>query len=163
MIEDVLKRQIPANAPFSSSSVSFQHSPVQGEGCFIGMRNKCVLLIDNSPTIRKVVEITLLREGYEIFSFRDGIDAMRWFAGPQARTPDLMLVDLGLPKLDGYDVIQKFKTKPRFARTACIILSQRDGLVDKMKGSVVGASAYMTKPFTTQDLVVAVRTYLSNT
>ncbi len=125
------------------------------------VKSEFILVIDDSPTIRKVVEMLLRQEGYEIRSFCDGIDAMRWCAGPEARTPDLMLVDLGLPKMDGYDVIQKFKAKPRFANTTCIILSQRDGTVDKLKGRIVGAAAYITKPFTSQELVAVVQTSLA--
>lgn len=161
MIESRLKVRLPAEhpfRPFASSAASFSTvSAAQHERGLPLSTGKFVLLIDNSPTVRHIVEHTLRREGYEVQSFRDGIDAMRWFAEPEARTPDLMLVSLSLPKMDGYEVIQKFKAKPRFAHTTCIILSQRESAVDKLKGIMVGADASITKPFTTQQLLAAVQ------
>jgi|SRR5579883_10029 len=120
-----------------------------------------VLVIDGSPTIQKISEVTLRREGYEVRCFGDGIDAMRWFAGPQARIPDLMLVDLDLPKLDGYRVIQKFKAKSRFAHTACLVLCKHEipgqELLEQM-----GVAGSLRKPFTIQELVTAVQASLAN-
>ena len=124
---------------------------------------KSILVIDDSPTIRKIIEIALCREGYEVMSFHDGIDAMRWLATQGARTPDLVLVDIGLPKMDGYEVIQRFKANQRFANTNYVILSQRDRVVDKLKGTLAGANAFITKPFTIQALLAVVRTYVTGT
>lgn len=121
---------------------------------------KLVLVIDGSPTIQKIIELALRREGYEVCCFRDGIDAMRWFAGPQARTPDLMLVDVDLPKLDGYRVIQKFKAKLRFAHTACLILCERE-MPDNKHMEQLGVAGCLRKPFTIQELVTAVQTSLA--
>lgn len=154
-MQDTVERAFRFPRAFPSGD---QHSPMYRYSP--ATRGEFILLIDDSPTIRRVVEMLLRQEGYEIRSFHDGIDAMKWYAKPEARTPDLMLVDLGLPKIDGYDVIQKFKAKPRFANTVCIILSERDGVVDKLKGRMVGATAYITKPFTSRELVTAVQTSL---
>lgn len=118
---------------------------------------RLVLVIDGSPTIQKIIELALRREGYEVGCFRDGIDAMRWFAGPQARIPDLMLVDLNLPKLDGCCVIQKFKAKPRFAHTACLVLCERE-ITDEIDLEQIGAAGSLRKPFTIQELITAVQT-----
>jgi DNA-binding response OmpR family regulator len=122
---------------------------------------KLILVIDDSPTIQKIVELTLHRAGYEVYPFGDGIEVMRWLARPESRIPDLMLVDLGLPKMDGYELIRKCKARARFATTICVILSQRDGVVDKLKGRMVGAQGYITKPFTTQSLLASVHTFLA--
>ncbi|MBO0795007.1 MAG: response regulator transcription factor [Ktedonobacteraceae bacterium] len=119
-----------------------------------------VLLIDDSATIRQIVTTTLTREGYETQAFADGIAAMRWLAEPGSYLPDLLLVDLGLPKMDGYEVLRRIKGKPLLAQTRCIILSRRLGVMDKIKGRLAGASLYLPKPFTVQALLVAVRASL---
>jgi twitching motility two-component system response regulator PilG len=160
MIEVMSKFQRPTDEAYSISSLV--RVPLQVEGYHFSPSGKFILIIDDSPTIQRIVEMTLRREGHEIRPFGDGVEAMRWFARPEARVPDLMLVDLGLPKIDGYDVIQKFKAKPCFADTVCIILSRRDGIVDKLKGKIVGATAYITKPFTTQELVTTIQTSMAS-
>jgi len=68
--------------------------------------SKFVMVIDDSPTVRKIIETCLRREGYEVKCFADGIQAMQWLLKPEARIPDLVFVDLCLPKLDGYEVIK---------------------------------------------------------
>lgn len=158
MIEVTQKLRVPPKRVYPAQTKPLMSAlPPEGLRCSFLPSDKLILVIDDSLTIRKIVEMTLDREGYQHQSFCDGIEAMRWFARPEARTPDLMFVDLGLPKMDGYGVIQKFKAKPRFAETVCIILSRRDGLVDKLKGKMVGAAGYITKPFTTQELVTTVQ------
>jgi twitching motility two-component system response regulator PilG len=116
----------------------------------------CILLIEDSATLRQIVTTSLTQAGYDTRAFADGIEALRWLAEPGSRVPNLMLVDLGLPKMDGYEVIKRIKTKPQYAHTACIILSRRDGKVDKLKGKLAGATMYLSKPFTIQDLLTAV-------
>lgn len=122
--------------------------------------DRLVLVIEGSPTIQKIIELTLGREGYEVCCFRDGIDAMRWFAEPQAHLPDLMLVDLDLPKLDGYRVIQKLKAKPRLAQTTCLVLCEHEipSRADLEQMDVAGS---LRKPFTIQQLVTAVHTSIA--
>jgi twitching motility two-component system response regulator PilG len=123
---------------------------------------KCVLVIDDSPTVRAVVELALRGEGYKTVSFPDGIAAMQWLSLPESFVPDLIFIDIGLPKLDGYQVIQMFKRNSRFARTVLIMLSGRDGTVDRLKGRVAGAQMYLTKPFTVQELCKAAHTCLAS-
>ena len=123
----------------------------------------CILMIDDSPTVRKIVETTLRREGYDVRAFQDGVEALRWLADPHSRTPDIIFVDIGLPKMDGYQVIRILKTRARFAHTTYIVLSGRDGMVDKLKARIAGAALYITKPFTTQALLAAVRLYARST
>ena len=110
------------------------------------------MVIDDSLVIRKILETCLHRAGYEVKSFPDGVEALHWCATPEARIPALVLVDVGLPKLDGYDVIRLLKAKSALAQTIFVIVSRRDGVLDRLKGRLVGAHAYLTKPFKTQDL-----------
>jgi len=121
---------------------------------------KFILVIDDSPTVRKILETCLRRESFQVESFHDGIEAIRWLIGPQARIPDLVWLDIGLPKMDGYEVAQYLKSRPQFSKTVVVMLTRRDGVIDRLKGRLVGAKAYMTKPFKTQDIVSVTRSLL---
>lgn len=119
-----------------------------------------IMAIDDSPVMRKIFETSLRRAGYGVNSFPDGVAALRWLSTPQARIPALVLVDLGLPKLDGYEVIRHLKARAGFEHTIFLIVSGCDGVVDRLKGRLVGAYAYLTKPFKTQDLLAVVQSKL---
>lgn len=157
----VLQTLSPVQSPVSS--MLYDSRDVQFEDRSLSSTGKFVLVIENSPTIQKIIEMTLQQEGYEVCSFLNGIDAMRWFAEPTARIPDLMLVELDLPKLDGYHIIQKFKAKPRFARTACILLSQYENAERQLKECPYGTITSLRKPFTTQQLIAAAHSYIIRT
>src|ERR1700726_1461939 len=105
-----------------------------------------VIVIDDSPTVCKIIEFCLCREGYEVKSFSDGIQAIRWLTSPQARIPALVFIDRGLPKLDGIDVMRGLKARPVFEQTIFVMISGRDGLLDRIKGRLAGANIYLTKP-----------------
>jgi twitching motility two-component system response regulator PilG len=121
---------------------------------------KFILVIDDSATVRKILETCLRRESFQVESFHDGIEAIRWLTEPQARIPDLVWLDIGLPKMDGYEVARCLKTRPKFSKTVIVMLTRRDGIVDRLKGRLAGARAYMTKPFKTQDIVSVTRSLL---
>ncbi len=121
-----------------------------------------VMVIDDSLVIRKLVETCLHRAGYDIRSFPDGVEALCWLNTTGARIPDLVVVDLGLPRLDGYQVMQQIKARPAMANTRLVILSRRDGVLDRLKGRLVGAHAYLTRPFKTDRLLAVIRTALGD-
>src|SRR5712692_12115109 len=123
---------------------------------------RLVMLIDDSPTICKILETCLHRAGYEVNSFPDGVQALLWLNSSEARTPELIFVDLGLPKLDGYEVIRLLKARPALEHTILVILSRRDGVLDHLKGRLVGAHAYLTKPFKTQQILAVVQAKLES-
>jgi DNA-binding response OmpR family regulator len=125
------------------------------------MMNKLVMVIDDSATVRKIVETCLKREGFDVKSFPDGVEAMRWLTEPEARIPNLVILDIGLPKMDGYEVARRLKTKPQFSNTVIIMLSRRDGMIDKLKGRLAGAKDYLTKPFKTQDIIAVIEAHLN--
>lgn len=114
-----------------------------------------VLIVDDSPTVRKIVELSLQREGYKVHSCVDGLEAMQLLTTPGVRIPDLIVLDIGLPRMDGYEVARRLRSKPQFQRTVIVMLTRRDGIVDRLKGRLAGATVYLTKPFTTQDLLTA--------
>ena len=122
--------------------------------------SKLVMVIDDSNTVRKIIETCLGREGFEVKGFSDGVDAIRWLAEPDARVPDLVVLDIGLPKMDGYEIARRLKTKPQFTNTIIVMLSRRDGVIDRLKGRLAGAREYITKPFKTQEIVSLIESYL---
>ncbi len=95
-----------------------------------------VMVIDDSLVIRKIVETCLHRAGYDIRSFPDGVEALCWLNTTEARIPDLVVVDLGLPRLDHHQVMQQIKARPALARIRLVILSF-------LTGSRGGSSARM--------------------
>jgi DNA-binding response OmpR family regulator len=124
--------------------------------------SKFVMVIDDSATVRKIVETCLRREGFEVNGFNDGVEAMRWLTEPQSRVPDLVLLDIGLPKMDGYEVARRLKSKPQFGNTVIVMLSRRDGVIDRLKGRLAGARDYIAKPFKTQEIISVIESYLGS-
>jgi twitching motility two-component system response regulator PilG len=119
-----------------------------------------VMVIDDSLVVRTILDTCLRRSGYEVKSFEDGLQALGWLNTREAGIPDLILIDLGLPRLDGYEIIKLLKARPALENTVLVILSARDGILDRVKGRLVGAHAYLTKPFRTQTILEAVRMHL---
>jgi twitching motility two-component system response regulator PilG len=118
------------------------------------------MIVDDSQTIRRSAETLLAREGYTVISAGDGYEALAKIA---AHHPDLVFVDIMMPRLDGYQVCSLIKANPHFAKTPVIMLSSRDGLFDRARGRIVGSDEYLTKPFTKDELIGAVRTHLQKT
>ena len=113
-----------------------------------------VMVIDDSSTIRRSAEIFLLQAGCEVILAEDGFDALAKIADHQ---PDVIFVDIMMPRLDGYQTCALIKKNPRFRATPVIMLSSKDGLFDRARGRLVGSDEYLTKPFTKDTLLTAVR------
>lgn len=111
---------------------------------------KKVLVVEDSSTTRKVITITLNKQGYEVFEARDGVEAVNTLAEMR---PDLILLDIILPKMDGYKVLSIIKEDPNLRKIPVIMLTSRDGLLNRVKGKMAGSTAYLTKPFKPQKLV----------
>ena len=122
--------------------------------------SKLVMVIDDSLIVRKIFETSLRREGFESVSYPDGIEALRALAEGRQKIPDLVILDIGLPKMDGYEIARRMKTKPHLANTVIIMLSGRDGVIDRLKGRLAGAKDYITKPFKTQEVISTIYSYL---
>ena len=121
---------------------------------------KLVMVIDDSSTVRKIIETCLGRKGFEVQGFSDGVEAIRWLTKSVAQVPDLVILDVSLPKMDGYEVARRLKSKPQFSNTVIVMLSRHDGVIDKLKGRLVGAKDYLTKPFKTQDIITVIEAHL---
>lgn len=114
--------------------------------------SKLVMIADDSPTIRKIVEVVLAREGYEVVAVPDGVEALRYLLTSDMPPPDLILLDLVMPRLDGLQVARKIKEHPQLKPIPLVILSRRTGIVDRLFARLAGARGYLTKPFTEQQL-----------
>jgi twitching motility two-component system response regulator PilG len=123
--------------------------------------SKLVMIVDDSLTVRKIIETSLKREGIDSVSFADGIEAMRAITEQRLRRiPDLVILDINLPKMDGYEFARRLRTKPQFSSTTIVMLTSRDGVIDRLKGRLAGAKDYITKPFRTQDIMSVLHTHL---
>ena len=115
-----------------------------------------VMVIDDSKTIRRTAESLLKREGYDVVTATDGYEALAKIADHQ---PQIIFVDIMMPRLDGYQTCALIKNHQLFRSTPVIMLSSKDGLFDKARGRIVGSEQYLTKPFTREELLSAIRTH----
>jgi twitching motility two-component system response regulator PilG len=116
-----------------------------------------VMVIDDSNTIRRSAEIFLLQAGCTVILAEDGFDALAKITDHQ---PDLIFVDIMMPRLDGYQTCALIKKNTRFQQTPVVMLSSKDGLFDRARGRMVGSDQYLTKPFTKESLLKAVGTHV---
>ena len=116
-----------------------------------------VLVIDDSKTIRRTAETLLTKEGCEVFTAVDGFDALSKIADHQ---PDIVFVDIMMPRLDGYQTCSLIKHNKVFKQIPVIMLSSKDGLFDRARGRIVGSEHYLTKPFTKDELLGAIEAHV---
>ena len=116
-----------------------------------------VMVIDDSKTIRRTAETLLKREGYVVVTATDGYESLSKIADER---PDIIFIDIMMPRLDGYQTCALIKNNREFRNTPVIMLSSKDGLFDKARGRIVGSEQYLTKPFTKDDLLGAIRRYV---
>jgi len=119
-----------------------------------------VMVIDDSKTIRKTAETLLKKEGCEVITAVDGFDALAKIADSR---PDVIFVDIMMPRLDGYQTCALIKNNSEFKSTPVIMLSSKDGLFDKAKGRIVGSDEYLTKPFGRDELMASIDAHVSLT
>ena len=117
-----------------------------------------ILVVDDSKTIRRTAETLLTKEGCQVFTAIDGFDALSKIADHQ---PDLIFVDIMMPRLDGYETCSLIKHNKMFRETPVIMLSSKDGLFDRARGRIVGSEQYLTKPFTKDELLGAISNQLN--
>lgn len=124
-------------------------------GSLNGLR---VMVIDDSKTIRRTAETLLKREGAEVVTATDGFEALAKIADQR---PQIIFVDIMMPRLDGYQTCALIKNNQVFKHTPVIMLSSKDGLFDKARGRIVGSEQYLTKPFTREELIDAIRKHVN--
>jgi twitching motility two-component system response regulator PilG len=154
--------------PSSISYFAARDGAMRGFPCEVAMENLAtnqsarlaglkVLVIDDSKTIRRTAETLLSKEGCEVYTAVDGFDALSKIADHQ---PDIVFVDIMMPRLDGYQTCSLIKHNKVFRSIPVIMLSSKDGLFDRARGRIVGSEHYLTKPFTKDELLNAIETHV---
>jgi twitching motility two-component system response regulator PilG len=112
-----------------------------------------VLVIDDSNTIRRSAELFLRQGGYDVILAEDGFDALAKISDYK---PQIIFVDIMMPRLDGYQTCALIKQNPNLKSTPVIMLSSKDGVFDRARGRLAGSDQYLTKPFTKEGLLEAI-------
>ncbi len=113
-----------------------------------------VMVVDDSKTIRRTAETLLAKQGCEVITATDGFEALAKVA---QHHPDIIFVDIMMPRLDGYQTCALIKNNPKFRDTPVIMLSSKDSIFDKARGRIVGSEQYLTKPFSRDELIDAIK------
>ncbi len=116
-----------------------------------------VMIIDDSNTIRRTAEALLKKAGYDVYTAGDGFEAMSVITD---RRPDIIFVDIMMPRLDGYQTCLLIKNNKDFKNIPVIMLSSKDGLFDKARGRIAGSEEHVNKPFTQEELVEVIARYV---
>ncbi len=119
--------------------------------------NAKVMVIDDSKTIRRSAETLLRKAGCEVVTAIDGFEAL---AKITLHKPDIIFVDIMMPRLDGYQTCALIKNNQAFKSTPVIMLSSKDSIFDRARGRIVGSEKYLTKPFSREDLINAITTHV---
>jgi len=118
---------------------------------------KYVLIVDDEPNIVLSLEFLMKKEGYEVQSVENGAEALQTIT---EKAPDLVLLDVMMPRKDGYEVCQELRASPVWKDIKIIMLTAKGRDVEREKGLALGANDYITKPFATQEVVEKVRSLL---
>ena len=116
-----------------------------------------VMVVDDSVTIRRTAETLLKREGFTVITADDGFEALSKIVDSH---PDIIFLDIMMPRLDGYQTCSVIKNNRTFKTTPVIMLSSKDGIFDKARGKLVGSEQFVTKPFTREDLLEAIQQHV---
>jgi twitching motility two-component system response regulator PilG len=119
--------------------------------------NVKVMVIDDSKTIRRSAETLLKKAGCEVITAIDGFEAL---AKITVHKPDIIFVDIMMPRLDGYQTCALIKNNQAFKATPVIMLSSKDSIFDRARGQIVGSEKYLTKPFSKEDLINAITAHV---
>ena len=119
-----------------------------------------ILTVDDSPTIRKLLMMTLEREGFNVVQAQDGVEAL---VKMSECNPAMILSDINMPRLDGYKLCKFVKKHAKTKHIPVIMLSGKDGVFDKLRGRMSGCDGYLTKPFESKDLLEKIRSFIGAT
>lgn len=116
-----------------------------------------VMVVDDSVTIRRTAETLLSGEGYMVITAENGFEALAKIVDHH---PDIIFLDIMMPKLDGYQTCSVIKNNRRFREIPVVMLSSKDSIFDKARGRLAGSEQFVTKPFTKEDLLQAIQHYV---
>ena len=131
----------------------------EGTETTAGAKKLRILVVDDSATIRRSAETMLANEGCEVITAENGFEALSKIT---RHHPDLIFVDIMMPRLDGYQTCAIIKNNDEFRDTPVVMLTSKDGLFDMARGRVVGSDQYLTKPFTRDELLGAVKQHATH-
>lgn len=117
-----------------------------------------VMVIDDSKTIRRTAETLLKKAGCEVITATDGFEALSKITD---QNPDVIFIDIMMPRLDGYQTCALIKNNHLYKNTPVILLTSKDGLFDRARGRIVGSDQYLTKPFTKDELLNAITEHVN--
>jgi len=120
-------------------------------------KGKTILVVDDSPTVRKLISSKLEKSGHQVICAVDGVEAM---ATMETMVPDLVLLDIAMPRMDGYQVCKLIRANDSAKDVPVVMISGKDGFFDKVRGRMAGTTGYITKPFGPETLMKALETYL---
>lgn len=143
--------------PAETEEMETQSEVTEGASGGEGVAGMKVMVIDDSKTIRRTAETLLKKEGCEVVTATDGFEALAKIADEK---PDIIFVDIMMPRLDGYQTCALIKNNQAFRQTPVVMLSSKDGLFDRARGRIVGSDQYLTKPFTKDELLGAIREHV---
>lgn len=126
---------------------------------YSGLDGMKVMVVDDSKTIRRTAETLLKKEGCDVVTATDGFEALSKITD---QDPDIIFVDIMMPRLDGYQTCALIKNNSVYKRTPVVMLSSKDGLFDKARGRIVGSEQYLTKPFTKEELLGAIKKHVKD-
>lgn len=118
-----------------------------------------VMIVDDSKTIRRTAELLLKKAGYHVITAPDGFEAL---AAVARYHPDIIFIDIMMPKLDGYQTCSLIKNNKSYKKIPIVMLSSKDGIFDRAKSRVSGSDDYLTKPFTREELLNVIRSRITN-
>jgi len=136
------------------NSLLFEDQHVTGDENEMDISGIKVMVIDDSKTIRRTAESLLKKAGCDVITAIDGFEALALIADLH---PDVIFVDIMMPRLDGYQTCALIKHNEVYRDIPVIMLSSKDGLFDRARGRIVGSEQYLTKPFTKDELLSAIR------
>ena len=119
-----------------------------------------VMVIDDSKTIRRTAETLLKKAGCDVVTATDGFEALSKITD---QNPDVIFIDIMMPRLDGYQTCALIKNNQLYKNTPVILLTSKDGLFDRARGRIVGSDQYLTKPFTKDELLGAISAHVQST
>ncbi len=120
-------------------------------------KGKTILVVDDSPTVRKLIAGKLEKSGHHVICAVDGVDGLTRM---EEGLPDLILLDIAMPRMDGYQVCKQIRSNPAAKDIPIVMISGKDGFFDKVRGRMAGTTGYITKPFGPETLMKALETYL---
>jgi len=123
-----------------------------------------IAIIDDSQTVRKILETEFSREGYLVKAFATPLEAFRAFLNPEPKfpLPNILFVDIRLPQFDGYEVMRRFRKAPGGEHIHIITITRNNGVIDRVLAKIAGSNDYLTKPFTNTQLIAVVNSYLQS-